>query len=162
MSDKIHTFSDLLPLGTIVNDTTLMRHNLPGLPEQRPPLPFFTYYAASFLIIALAAALRPQIPSLAWRLAAVAALAALLLRALQHDAGDARQNYSAGCAWGGIFFTAVTLLLLLDPVREYRHETDTQPIAAMPWWKRVYYMVCVQANPRGVGWNYQVRAVGIF
>lgn len=129
----------------------------PDLP--RPPLPV-TFLIVPYFIAGLAAALRPEFPSLTWRLAAVVALQALVLRAVKHDTREGLQNYSTGSGLGSMVFNAAALLLLSDPVRECRHETHKEPMEAMPWWKRVYWMICIQANTRGIGWNYQVRPPG--
>ena len=124
--------------------------------DARPPLPFITYYALPYLAIALVMALRP---SLTWRFSAVAALVSVMLRGTRFDAGSAAQNYSIVSALGSVSFTAVKLLLLSDPVRECRHEMQTEPMVEMPLWRRVYWAFCVEVNTRGIGWNYQVRTL---
>lgn len=123
----------------------------------RAPLPSL-YYVGPFLLVGLTAALRENLPSVGFRLAVVVGLTAILLHALQFDTGDGHQNYATGSTFGSIFFTVVAMLLLSDPVKEYRHESQKEPTTEMPLWKRFYWAMCIQFSPRGVGWNYQVCA----
>lgn len=124
--------------------------------DRRPPLPFFTYVLVPYFTVAVAVAFRPTFPSLWWRLALVVGFPALLVNGLKYDTGETLRNYSIGAEFGNMTWTAVLLLLLTDPIRECRHETHEEEMIAMPWWKRVYWAVCLRMNTRGVGWNFQV------
>jgi hypothetical protein len=128
----------------------------PSIPEPRPPLPFLTYAVSSYVAIGLIAALRQTSPSLSWRLPAVVAYIAIMLRATKYDTGDLMQNYSMGSSLGTVSFNALALCLLANPVKEYRYENQEMPTEKMPLWKRVYWVICQQGNSRGIGWNYQV------
>ena len=129
----------------------------PAVTEPRQPLSYIQYGVGPYVLIGLIAALRPTFPSLSWRLAAAVALISFMLRATKYDTGEGLQNYSMGSTFGSMSFSAIMLCLLSDPVKECRYEGQEQPTEDMPLWKKVYWMICIQANTRGVGWNYQVR-----
>ena len=130
----------------------------------RAPLPFFTYVALPYLIISLGDALRLKVPGVGFRLAVLGGLTAMWVYAIRvrYDMGEGMQNYSIGSTFGSLFFTASTLLLFQDPLKECRWATQSEDAAEMSLWKRVYWSLCIQMNTRGIGWNYQVRIFRIF
>lgn len=131
----------------------------PPAVSARPPFSPLRYYVLPQLIIAIALATRPQTGGTTWRLATLAALGALLAHALHTDTGDLVKNYSMGSACGSMFLSALTLFLLSNPLEECRYETQDRPVREMPLWKRIHWMRSVYSNTRGIGWNYQVRAL---
>jgi len=70
--------------------------------------------------------------------------------------GNLQRNYSTGCTFMGQFFTAFHLIWLTDPLKDIRHERDTVTPAELPFWRRMYWALCLIHSPRGVGWSYQV------
>ncbi|KAK0463766.1 membrane bound O-acyl transferase family-domain-containing protein, partial [Desarmillaria tabescens] len=84
-----------------------------------------------------------------------AGFALLCYKGLQYTTGDKLQNYSMGSTIGGQFFTALHLLLIVEPIRQYRHLTDIDDPRTRPLLKRVYWAGCIIHSPRGIGWNYQ-------
>ncbi|KAF5390808.1 hypothetical protein D9757_004427 [Collybiopsis confluens] len=96
-------------------------------------------------------------------------------------------DYSLGSTLGGDIVKTMYMLFFVDPVREWewashgvnpslgrriectveeeederkRKGTGTgKSIANLPWWKRVYWILCGAFTMRGVGWNYQVSNI---
>ncbi|KAF5390800.1 hypothetical protein D9757_004429 [Collybiopsis confluens] len=62
-----------------------------------------------------------------------------------------------GTAVGGSLFNALHMLLLVDPLTDYRHTTDVfDSTKELPWWKRIYWAACANFAIRGIDWNFQV------
>ncbi|EKM52834.1 uncharacterized protein PHACADRAFT_176840 [Phanerochaete carnosa HHB-10118-sp] len=114
--------------------------------EERPPLPLGTHVIAPHIVLALLLAVKPR-PYLSLRLSAWVALTAALSYATRIDTGDDFDNWSVGILLICLSFTAFVLLVLWDPVVDYRHESwqPEQSMSRMPFWKRT-----------GIGWNYQI------
>lgn len=63
-----------------------------------------------------------------------------------------------GTAVGGSLLNGLHMLLLVDPLKNYRHRTDVfHSTKELPWWKRIYWAACANFAVRGIGWNFQVR-----
>ncbi|KIY70124.1 hypothetical protein CYLTODRAFT_392592 [Cylindrobasidium torrendii FP15055 ss-10] len=105
------------------------------------------------LIVALAANLR-----LSTRLALVIAHTALSLKAVAATTGRADQDYMMGAAVSELWLTAVHLLLCVTPIRDYKHEDDSEQTPD-GWLARLYWCACVKFSQRGIGWNYEVNNV---
>ncbi|KAH9949040.1 membrane bound O-acyl transferase family-domain-containing protein [Amylocystis lapponica] len=123
--------------------------------QNRAPLPFLTYYILSNIVLSWFIALR--LP-LSVRLAAFAVFtyATFWAATTFTSTGDAVQDYSIGTTFMSVAFNTFHLLLLSDPLKEFRHETDTVPPIELPFLRRAYWASSVVNNARGVGWNYQV------
>ncbi|KAH9949041.1 membrane bound O-acyl transferase family-domain-containing protein [Amylocystis lapponica] len=124
--------------------------------QSRTPLPFLTYWVLPNVAVScvIALGLRQPFPV---HLAVVAAVAYAAFRAVTlFTTGDAVQDYCVGGVFVSMLFNAVHMLLLSDPLKEFRHETDTVPPTDLPFLRRVYWALSVVNNARGVGWNYQV------
>ncbi|KAG6835667.1 hypothetical protein H0H93_015926 [Arthromyces matolae] len=93
------------------------------------------------------------------RIALFLGFSLLSYQGLQYTTGDKLQDYSMGSTIGGQFFTALHLLLLVDPIKQYRHVRDTDDPRTRPLLKRVYWTGCIIHSPRGIGWNYQVGLI---
>ena len=122
----------------------------------RPLLNVPLYILGPCFIIAIAASFQKNTLGTRFRLAVVIGIAAMSVRAVKFTVGGGPQNYSVGCAFGPLFFNAVALLLLSDPVRECKYVSQTEDTAKMPFWKRVYWVLCIQCNLRGIRWNFEV------
>ena len=120
----------------------------------RPPFDAFTYHVVPVIVVAFSIAQRPKFIV---RCAVWCGLAAVHLNSLRFDTGKAFQNYSTGTALGTLWFSTLHLLLLVDTMAEYRHETHKISLAELPLWGRVYNALCIITNVRGIGWNYQVK-----
>lgn len=83
---------------------------------------------------------------------------AAVIAGARFDTGDRFVNYITGIAMGNACFLAVILLLLSDPMKECRHESQKpgEDIINMPYWKGLYNAICLTYSDRGLGWNDQV------
>lgn len=81
------------------------------------------------------------------------------LLALYSTTGDKLQDYTIGNGLSSNWITALTLLFFVNPIREYRHRSDTKPPADYSLVHRVYWCLCVIFSVRGVGWNDQVGII---
>lgn len=83
------------------------------------------------------------------------------IAALHLQTGYAWMDYSMGSTVGGFALNAFHLLLLEDPIEQYRHKSDNPELGpkALSWWRRVYWSWSVILSSRGVGWNYQARTI---
>lgn len=96
-------------------------------------------------------------PSFLWRLGGtVACLALCLSPYLGAGAEDHQSEYSIGCMLLIQAFTAIYLLWLSDPLRDFRCERDPIPPNDMSFHRRWYWAMCIMSNPRAVGWTCQV------
>ena len=96
-------------------------------------------------------------PSLLWRLCGtVACLALCLSPYLDAGAGDHQSEYSIGCVLLIQAFTAIYLLWLSHPLRDFRYERDAIAPSQMPFFRRWYWALCIMNNPRAIGWTCQV------
>ncbi|KIP09829.1 hypothetical protein PHLGIDRAFT_22648 [Phlebiopsis gigantea 11061_1 CR5-6] len=120
----------------------------------RPPFDVFTYHVIPVIIVAFFVARRP---SFVVRLGVLGSLAAVHLYSLRFDTGETYRNYSTGTALGTLWFSTFHLLLLIDTMAEYRHETQKGSLVELPMWQRVYSALCIITNVRGIGWNYQIE-----
>ncbi|KZT19948.1 hypothetical protein NEOLEDRAFT_1076747 [Neolentinus lepideus HHB14362 ss-1] len=84
---------------------------------------------------------------------------AFTLDALTLTTGDPRRDFSMGTAMTSNLATAIHLLWMSDPVRDFRHGKVNINLGTLPTSKRWYWMLCVLYSPRGIGWNYQVANV---
>ena len=128
----------------------------------RPALPFFTYVISPHIFLAFILAIRPR-ASLYWRIATWVGFTSVLLSATRFDTGEDFDNWSVGILLLCSSFTAFVLLFLWDPAAECKHESFAkgEVIEKMPFWRRVYLMLCVIYSVRGIGWNYEVSCVFI-
>lgn len=118
----------------------------------RPPFPFFAYYVLPHLSIILAIAL----PYFGLKLAVLCGVIATFFYSLRFDTGETFQNFSMGTAFATAIFRALDLLLLCNPMAEFRHNTQNSSLYELLLWKRLYHAICIFCNTRGIGWNYQV------
>ncbi|KAH9922491.1 membrane bound O-acyl transferase family-domain-containing protein [Fomitopsis serialis] len=70
-----------------------------------------------------------------------------------------QSDYPTGCILMIQAFTAVYLLWMTDPARDFRHERDYAAPEELSFLRRVYWALCIMNNPRGVGWTCQVANV---
>ncbi|KAF8065364.1 membrane bound O-acyl transferase family-domain-containing protein [Lyophyllum atratum] len=124
--------------------------------EGRPPFPFLTFLVVPDILLAFALALDL---SKRTRLISFVAFAWVCYEGLLYTTGDKMQDYSMGSTIGGQFFTALHLLLIVEPIRQFRHSTDVDDPRTRPLLKRVYWAGCIIHSPRGIGWNYQTPHV---
>lgn len=68
-------------------------------------------------------------------------------------------DYNLGAALGSCIFNAFHLLVLVDPLKQYRHKLDDPKEGPnrLPWLERVHWAFCVCISVRGIGWNYEAR-----
>lgn len=118
-----------------------------------PSLNIVFFFAFAHAIIVIVLALRLD---LRWRIAAWLAVASLCIRVTANDAGESFFNYQTGSAFGTVCFNALHLLLVVDPVVDWRHKTNETQLSQMPLQERLYWILCATWNSRGVDWNYQV------
>ena len=96
-------------------------------------------------------------PSILWRLGGtIACLALCLSPFLNAGAGDHQSEYSIGCMLLIQASTAIYLLCLSHPLRDFRYERDTVAPSQMSFLRRWYWALCIMNNPRAVGWTCQV------
>jgi hypothetical protein len=122
--------------------------------EPRRPTPVLPLFILLELIVTIPIALRL---SAFWRISVLCAYAALSVAVVvRTTAGSSDQNYMVGSRLGIQFFNAVHLLLLTDPLVEFRYEGDGEDPAQKPLLRRIFWVACVNQNVRGIGWNFQV------
>lgn len=96
-------------------------------------------------------------PSFLWRLnGTMACLLLCLPPYLNASTGDQQTEYSIGCMLLIQAFTAIYLLWLSDPLRDFRHDRDPISPNEMPFLRRWYLVLCIMNSPRAVGWTCQV------
>ena len=96
-------------------------------------------------------------PSFLWRLCGTLTCLALCLSPyLNSGAGDHQSEYSIGCMLLIQAFTAIYLLWLSYPLRDFRYERDAVAPNEMSFLRRWYWALCIMNNPRAVGWTCQV------
>jgi len=121
--------------------------------ESRPRLSIFPFFALLQTCLACLLALSPRRSG---RVAGSAVLATLVAVAYCCTTGEAPRDYSIGNLIMIQVFTAYLLLWLVNPVTEYRHEHDVTAAAKLPFVRRVWWLLCIINNPRGIGWSYEV------
>ncbi|KAH9840645.1 membrane bound O-acyl transferase family-domain-containing protein [Rhodofomes roseus] len=119
----------------------------------RPRLPLLPFFAVLQTCLACLLALQPRKPS---RVAGSIGLVAFIAAAYCCTTGEAPRDYSIGNLIMIQAFTAVLLLWLVDPVHDYCHESDGNALAKLPFVRRMWRLLCIINNPRGVGWSYEV------
>ena len=124
--------------------------------EARPPLPIFQYIMFPQLLLSLVIAIRPKA---GWRLAAFLLISCVYLKSISFTLGNKDINYILGVIFGGVIATALHLLLLSDPLNDFRHKNDLVPPRDLPLSRRVYWALCLQHAIRGIEWNYKVCIV---
>ncbi|KAJ3742399.1 membrane bound O-acyl transferase family-domain-containing protein [Lentinula detonsa] len=75
----------------------------------------------------------------------------------QHRTGYVWINYSMGSALGSCIFNTLHFLVLVDPLKEYRHGGDDPRVGPneLQWTKRTYWVWRAVISLRNVGWNCQ-------
>lgn len=121
--------------------------------ESRPLLPIFPYFACFQAGVACLLALSPPRPG---KLAGCAALTSFVSLAYLCSTGDAARNYGVGNLMMIQAVTAYLLLWLVNPLYDYRHESDYTHPTKYSFVRRFWWMLSIINNPRGVGWSYEV------
>ncbi|KIK56842.1 hypothetical protein GYMLUDRAFT_229841 [Collybiopsis luxurians FD-317 M1] len=129
---------------------------------------YLTFVLLPQLLIAPFLALRPPNPTWAWSNYAfftciiLVSLFAVSNPSLKSE-GDPNIDSLLGSAVGGSLFNALHILLLVNPMKQYRHKSDDGMNGPMelPWWKRIYWAGCATFSMRGIGWNFQVPYITI-
>ncbi|KAE9398121.1 hypothetical protein BT96DRAFT_920997 [Gymnopus androsaceus JB14] len=72
--------------------------------------------------------------------------------------GHAWPDFSMGSSVGTCLFNALHMLVLVDPLKVYRHRRDNPGVEpeGLSWAGRVYWALCATVSLRGIGWNYQM------
>lgn len=125
----------------------------------KPTIPFFQYLILPHLLLAIVISIYPN---LLWRLsAAILIFSSNIYAAKTYTAGGPYNDYMAGIFLGSMALSAAHLLLIADPLKDYRRERDGVEFASsgLSLLKRVYGLVCVQLNPHNIAWNSQVGAL---
>ncbi|KAJ3715557.1 membrane bound O-acyl transferase family-domain-containing protein [Lentinula guzmanii] len=79
----------------------------------------------------------------------------------QHRTGYVWINYSMGSALGSCVFNTLHFLVLVDPLKEYRHGSDDPRVGPneLQWTKRTYWVWRAVISLRNVGWNCQAPSL---
>ena len=110
--------------------------------------------AVPVLLLAILIATRPRVPI---RLAGSAFLVYWYYMMCAHyTTSDPMEDYAGGCGLGGLVFTVVSLLWIVDPMKEWRLKGEDSAPETYPLWKRTYYAVGLLFNQRRIGWTGQV------
>jgi hypothetical protein len=118
-----------------------------------PPLSFARHLVLSEVI---ASTLIATYPNFGIRLLGIILIAYIALPGLLTTSGDLFNDYSMGSTITTNVVVAIALILLKNPLAEYRYVGDKTDPKDLPFWKKIYWSVCVRHNHRGIGWNYQV------
>ncbi|EPS96327.1 hypothetical protein FOMPIDRAFT_1038192 [Fomitopsis schrenkii] len=119
----------------------------------RPLLPIFPYFACFQTGLACLLALSPPKPG---KLVGCAALTSFVALAYFCSTGDAARNYGVGNLMMIQAVTAYLLLWLVNPLHDYRHESDLTDPTKYSFLRRFWWMLSIINNPRGVGWSYEI------
>ena len=122
--------------------------------ESRPPLPIFPFFLCFQTGLACLLALSPPKPS---KIAGCSALTSFVALTYLCSTGDAARDYGVGNLIMIQAVTAYLLLWLVNPLCDYRHESDYTDPAKYPFLRRFWWMLSIINNPRGVGWSYEVN-----
>ncbi len=120
----------------------------------RLPLPNTTYIILPTVLLSFVVALRPGLPI---RIATVILHALWMLDGTKYTGGGGYEDYLKGSFLGATSLMAVYVLILTDPMIEWRHNSHSniQPIK-LPLWQRMYWVLCASLNNRGLGWSFEV------
>ena len=121
--------------------------------ESKPPLPTFRYIAVYNLVLAIAIALRPR-PT--WRFLVFLAIFYHNLTVVTLTTGDVDRDVGLSVSLACDIATSFHLLFLSDPAIDFRHTKDSVHPRDLPFFRRVYWAICLQNAKRGIGWNYKV------
>lgn len=94
-----------------------------------------------------------------WRILAVAAYSSWTLYGLKSTAGDGYENFYTGCVLGINTLFALSIPIQPVPLDQWRHKADPRPLRELPFGKRLWYLICVIFESRGVDWTYQVSTI---
>jgi hypothetical protein len=121
--------------------------------QTRPLFPVIPYLVVPDIL--LATVLAGEL-SLTFRFGFYVIFAYICISGLSFSTLDQMSDYSMGSTLGGQFFTALHLLLLAQPISQYKHHSDVgEEPRGRPFWKKWFWSACVIHSPRGIGWNYQ-------
>lgn len=99
-------------------------------------------------------------PSKPLRVVAFVSFVLWTIKATKYTTGNANDDYSVGCQMGGSCLAALYVLLLVDPLTEWRYVPGLkQPLTNLPFWTRLYWVLCGTLSPRGIDWSFQVRTL---
>lgn len=121
----------------------------------RPTLPIFPWLVFPNLFLPFVIAIHP---SRTWRYSGFLIICCISLKAMfTFSTGDGIDaDNRMGVTFGMIIFNAIHLLLLSDPINDFRHEDDTVLPGDMPLLQRIYWAICLHISLRGIGWNYKL------
>ncbi|CCM06211.1 uncharacterized protein FIBRA_08455 [Fibroporia radiculosa] len=122
----------------------------------RPSFPMLPYLTLQHAFLAALIVLRPRWP---FRLGAFTAYGFSLMYALRCSTGNSFRDHTLGCILLGHFFTAIHLIWITNPIKEFMHERDRIAPERLPFDRRALWALCIFNNPRGVGWNYQLSNI---
>ncbi len=125
--------------------------------EGTPPRLFLTSYLIPHLLLATTLAVSPRLHV---RLASWLLFVCLSLPGLQSfpTSEDKSGEYALGVAFGNGMVYALHLLIV-DPIRVWRHYTDKIEPLELPIIRRVFWTWSTINSPRGLGWNYKVSII---
>ncbi|TFK66742.1 hypothetical protein BDN72DRAFT_961526 [Pluteus cervinus] len=121
--------------------------------QTRPQFPLFPCFFIPQLVISVFLAYRF---SLFWRIAAFTALTANVIFGLSCTTGDAFQDYFMGSGVMGMFMSTIHLLFLTNPEKDFKHESDSQPVQTLSVPRRLIWGLSIASSPRNVGWNTEI------
>ncbi|KIK56853.1 hypothetical protein GYMLUDRAFT_75913 [Collybiopsis luxurians FD-317 M1] len=121
------------------------------------------YFFLPSILFAVALASCPKTPRYRWvcylSFACYVSLCSNPTALAAYRTGHVWFDHSIGTTVGSCLLNALHVLVLVDPFKEYRHQSDDlrggKP-RELPWLKRVYWAWSVLMSLRGVGWNYQM------
>jgi hypothetical protein len=124
-----------------------------GRTISKPPLNEFLFLQLPQLFSALTVALRLRTT---WRLLVFLLTSYVYLNGIRFTTGNIDRDYILGIAFAWLIANALHVLLLSEPLDDFRHEKDTVSPREMSFFRRVYWALCLQNAFRGIGWNYKV------
>ncbi|KAF8869177.1 membrane bound O-acyl transferase family-domain-containing protein [Mucidula mucida] len=119
--------------------------------DRAPFHPLYHIILPEFLLVFALACNPPQ----RWRVLLFLGFCYATGLALQSTTGDILQDYTLGTFITAQWFTALRLLLLADPLSEYRHVADDIHPTQYGLLYRGYWCACVIHSVCGLGWNFQ-------
>ncbi len=126
--------------------------------DRAPFHPLYHIILPEFLLVFALACNPPQ----RWRVLLFLGFCYATGLALQSTTGDILQDYTLGTFITAQWFTALRLLLLADPLSEYRHVADDIHPTQYGLLYRGYWCACVIHSVCGLGWDFQASIPVLF
>ncbi|KAI5988922.1 hypothetical protein EDC04DRAFT_1423211 [Pisolithus marmoratus] len=95
--------------------------------------------------------------SVLWRVISCSVVVALLAADMRlARTGNRVLDYLFGVTLGTTVLQSIHVLLLAQPLEEYRHELDRVPANQLMFLERFFWLLNMTYSPRGIGWSFKI------